>query len=135
MTGGSAFPLALDPWRVGSYPPETKSGAGHFYDEVLEYRVWLHPERGATPKNGKKDYFVAFSQYEKAAAFAKREPGSEEPLVLVRQLEWIDEPQPEYYVRREGERLTEWQVRWLAGSRRTPESIGEFFLHPRPTRN
>src|SRR5882724_11360743 len=47
VNGPSAFPVAVDPTRVGSFPGSTKSGAGFFYDQVLEYRVWLHPERGA----------------------------------------------------------------------------------------
>ena len=38
--------------RVGSFPAATKSGGGYFYDEVLEYRVWLHPERGAAAYGG-----------------------------------------------------------------------------------
>jgi len=93
VTGTSEFPIAIDPSRVGSYPAETKSGAGYFYDDVLEYRVWLHPERGAEPLNGTNDDFVAFAQYERAKEFSKTAHGAEEdPLVLVRQLEWIDEP-------------------------------------------
>ena len=43
--GPSDFPLAVDPERVGSYPVDAKSGAGYFYDDVLEYRVWVHPEQ------------------------------------------------------------------------------------------
>jgi putative acetyltransferase len=39
----SAYPLAIDLTRVGKYPSETKSGAGYFYDDVLEYRVWFYP--------------------------------------------------------------------------------------------
>jgi hypothetical protein len=87
--GPSAYPLAVDPQRVGTYPPDTGSGAGYFHDEVLEYRVWFHPENGAEHLNGKKDYFVAFAQYEAAEALSKEKPGGEPPLVLVRQLEWI----------------------------------------------
>lgn len=48
----SAYPTAIAPATVGSYPGSVKSGAGYFYDEVLEYRVWLHPERGAPSKGG-----------------------------------------------------------------------------------
>jgi len=61
ITGHSKFPVAVDPNRVGTYPPDTKSGAGYFYDDVLEYRVWLHPEKGAEHLNGTHDYFVAFA--------------------------------------------------------------------------
>jgi hypothetical protein len=131
ISGLTAYPLAADPSRVGSYPPDTKSGAGYFYDEVLEYRVWLHPEKGAEPLNGTKDYYVAFAQYEAANAFSKQTPGAEAPLALVRQLEWIDEPERGHFVPEKGERITEWQVRWLRNSRRTHESIKEFMKNPK----
>jgi putative acetyltransferase len=134
VSGTSAYPLASAPQRVGSYPPDTKSGAGYFYDDVLEYRVWLHPERGADPANGGRDYFVAFAQFERADTFSRNTKGAEPPLALVRQLEWIDEPEPRHYVAKKGERLTEWQVRWLSGSRRTAVSISEFMKNPRPSR-
>lgn len=131
ITGPSKYPLAVDPNRVGTYPPDSKSGAGYFYDEVLEYRVWLHPENGAKPLNGRDDYFVAFAQYETAERFSKSTPGAEEPLVLVRQLQWIDEPEHGRFIPVKGERVTEWQVRWLPDSKRTPMSIEEFMKHPR----
>lgn len=125
----SAYPTAVDPKRVGTYPSETKSGAGYFYDDVLEYRVWFYPEGGGDDK------YAAFSQYEPAESFSKSTKGAEEPLVLVRQGEWIDEPKPGQYIPRGGERLTEWDVRWLAGSKRADDSITEFMKHPRPPRN
>jgi putative acetyltransferase len=131
FVGTSAYPLAADPKRVGSYPLETKSGAGYFYDDVLEYRVWLHPENGADAVNGGSDYFVAFAQYERALGFTEKTRGAEQPLVLVRQLQWIDEPAPQHYVPEKGERLTEWQVPWLDGSKRAVGSIDEFLKHPR----
>jgi hypothetical protein len=131
IIGNSKYPLAIDPSRVGAYSPETKSGAGYFYDEVLEYRVWLHPERGAAPLNGSNDYFVAFAQYEPAEEFSKKTAGAEIPLALVRQLEWIDEPKQGEYIPRKGERLTEWQVEWLKTDKRTETSIEEFLKHPR----
>jgi hypothetical protein len=125
----SAYPLAVDLNRVGKYPSETKSGAGYFYDDVLEYRVWFYP------KGGGDDQYKAFAQYEQALAFSKATPDAEEPLVLVRQRQWIDEPDPGHYVPESGERITEWQVRWLSGSKRTADSIAEFMKHPRPVRN
>jgi putative acetyltransferase len=108
-----------------------KSGAGYFYDDVLEYRVWLHPERGAEKKNGNSDYFVAFAQYEKALAFSQKSKGAEEPLVLIRQLKHINEPQPGIFEVVEGERFTEWQVQWLAGSKRSPGAIEKFLAEHR----
>lgn len=88
-TGPSAFPLAVRPSRVGTFGAQTKSGAGYFYDEVLEYRVWLHPERGAEPLAGTFDYFAAFARYETAAEYARTHAGSEHPIVLVLQREHI----------------------------------------------
>jgi hypothetical protein len=134
VSRASSYPLAVDPNRVGTYPAETKSGAGYFYDDVLEYRVWLHPERGAERLNGDNDYFLAFAQFERAEAFSKTTPGAGEPLALVRQLEWIDEPQAGHYIPKKGTRITEWQVRWLAADKRNPESIQEFMKHPRPVK-
>lgn len=131
VAGPSTFPVAVDPSRVGLYSPEAKSGAGYFYDDVLEYRVWFHPENGADPLNGKNDYFVAFAQYEAAQALSKKTPGAEEPCVLVRQYEWIDEPEPGHFVPKKAERITEWQVKWLPAGKRTAESIPEFMKHPK----
>ena len=130
IAGPSKYPFAFDPNRVGTYPPDVKSGAGYFYDEVLEYRVWLHPDNGAERLNGSEDYFVAFAQYEAAERFSKTTSGAEEPLVLVRQLEWIDEPKRGDFIPVKGDRVTEWQVRWLPDSKRTPMSIQEFMKHP-----
>jgi hypothetical protein len=131
VTGTSSYPIALDPTRVGTYPPDTKSGAGYLYDDVLEYRVWLHPENGASPLNGDKDYFVAFAQYEVADAFSKKSPGAEDPIVLVRQKEWIDEPRRGQFIPRRDERITEWQVKWLPGNKRSDKSIEEFLKNPK----
>jgi hypothetical protein len=132
VTKQSAYPLAVDNAAVGKYAPDSKSGAGHFYDDVLEYRVWFHPERGAAPLNGDHDYYVAFAQYEKAEELSKSLKGAEEPLVLIRQYEWINEPEPGHYIAEKGNRITEWQVKWLDRSKRSPDSIGEFLKHPRP---
>ena len=126
VSGQSAYPIASDLKKVGLYPPAVKSGGGYFYDDVLEYRVWLHPERGAEKKNGNDDYFVAFAQYEKALAFSKRAKGAEQPLVLIRQLVHINEPKPGVFVVVKGERITEWQVQWLDGSKRAPGAIEKF---------
>ena len=128
----SAYPLAVDSTQVGKYAPESKSGAGYFYDEVLEYRVWFHPEKDAEPLNGTDDYYVAFVQYEKEEEVSKSSKGAEEPLVLVRQYEWVNEPEPSHYVAEKGNRITEWQTKWLAGNKRTPASISEFLKHPKP---
>ena len=122
----SAYPHAMDNAKVGKYAARTKSGAGYFYDDVLEYRVWFCPERGAKPLNGKDDYYVAFAEYERAEELSKASKGAEEPLVLVRQYEWIDEPEPGHYQAEKGNRITEWQVEWLEGSKRTTNSTKDF---------
>lgn len=131
ISGRSAYPLAVAPSRVGTYPPDTKSGAGYFYDDVLEYRVWLDPEKGAASLNGKNDYCVAFAQYEQAQAFSRTTRGAEEPLVLVLQREWIGEPEHGHFIPEKGERITEWQVKWLPGNKRLATSIKEFMEHPK----
>jgi hypothetical protein len=131
VTGTSVYPLAVDANLVGTYAADTGSGAGYFYDDVLEYRVWLHPDKGAEPLNGDKDYFVAFAQYERAEAFSRKATGAEAPLVLVRQFEWIDEPKRGDFVPEKGERITEWQVPWLQNDKRGENSIAEFMKHPR----
>lgn len=130
IIGSSKFPTAIDPSRVGTYPADTKSGAGYFYDEVLEYRVWLHPENGADPLNGSHDYFVAFAQHERAEEFSKKTSGAEPPLVLVHQLEWIDEPKHGQFIPMKEDRITEWQVVWLKGTKRNEKSIEDFLKHP-----
>lgn len=122
----SAYPLAIDNARVGKYVAKTESGAGYFYDDVLEYRVWFCPERGAKPVNGKDDYYVAFAEYERAEELSKVSRGAEEPVVLVRQYEWISEPEPGHYQTEKGNRIAEWQVEWLEGSKRTPDSTRNF---------
>lgn len=116
----SAYPLAVDAKRVGSYPALTKSGAGYFYDDVLEYRVWINPPEGGD------DYYKAFARFEDAEAFARKISGAEEPLVLILQKQWINEPQPSVFVPQSGERITEWRVEWLANSKRSPGAIERF---------
>jgi putative acetyltransferase len=123
---GSEYPVAIDVSRVGTYSALVKSGAGYFYDDVLEYRVWLHPERGAERKFGGDDYFRAFAQFERALEFSRTTAGAEEPLVLIRQKKHINEPSPGVFEVVEGERIAEWQVAWLAGTKRTDGSIERF---------
>jgi len=103
-----------------------KSGAGYFFDEVLEYRVWCHPERGAPDEGEGEDHFYAFATYEEALAFSQATSGAEEPLVLIRQNEWINEPQPRQFIHLKGERIAEWRVEWLSDSKRYPGAIESF---------
>ena len=123
----SNYPTAVDPKQVGWYPAFTKSGAGYFYDDVLEYRVWIHPHAGGEDLYGSDDdYFCAFISYEEALAFSKETAGAEEPLVLIRQDEHINEPEPGKFEHKVGERITEWRVEWLQDSKRQPNSIADF---------
>jgi hypothetical protein len=97
---------------------------------VLEYRVWCCPARGAPDEAQGDDYYFAFATYEEALEFSSRSPGAEEPCVLVRQLEWVDEPEPGIFVRRKGERMTEWDPAWLSRGPRPPNAIEAFMaLH------
>ena len=117
LAASTSYPPAVDPSRVGSYPTFTKSGAGYFYDEVLEYRVWVHHVEGGD------DTFKAFATYEQALRYSEATAGAEVPLALVRQRESINEPSPGVFVHERVERLTEWRVEWLAGNQRQPGSI------------
>src|SRR3974377_1353527 len=93
----NTYPDAADATLVGTYPAVAKSGGGYVWDEVLEYRVWCHPERGAPDEEDGNDYYHSFATFEEAAAFAERSKGSEEPIALVLQREYIDEPKPGEY--------------------------------------
>lgn len=127
------YPDAIDAEMVGEYPALTKSGGGYFFDHVLEYRVWCHPERGAPDNYDGEDYYYAFATYAEADQFSQSNPGTEDPLVLVRQLEWIDEPETGKYIHEKGERITEWRTEWLARSARSPGDI-ELFIQSRESK-
>ena len=114
----SKYPVAVNFEKVGSYPAFSDSGGGYFYDEVLEYRVWIHPDRD--------DYFQAFPTYEDAFEFSKKTNGAEDPLVLILQYEHINEPVPGKFEHVKGDRITEWQVQWLEGNKRKKDSISIF---------
>ena len=100
------YPPAAYPEKVGTYPALCHSGGGYFYDDVLEYRVWCHPERGAPDLYEGDDYFHAFATHAEALAFSQGQPGT--------------------FIRRTGERITEWLPEWLENSRRQPGSIEAF---------
>src|SRR6516162_8521122 len=88
------YPDALDPSLVGTYPASAHAGGGYVWDEVLEYRVWCHPERGAPDEADGSDYYYPFASHEEAAGFAATTEGAEQPIALVLQREFIDEPAP-----------------------------------------
>ena len=84
MTRRARYSTAVNPKRVGKYPALAGAGGGYVWDEVLEYRVWCHPERGAPDLADGNDYFYAFATFPKALKFSRRTKGSEEPLALIR---------------------------------------------------
>jgi hypothetical protein len=122
----------VHPKRVGKYPAVTKSGGGYVWDEVLEYRVWCHPERGAPDLGDGGDYFCAFATYPKALAFSRRTEGAEEPLVLIRQRQYIDEPEPGKFIHVKETRLTEWPIAFLGRPRRNRYTIPNFLSPDAP---
>lgn len=122
----SQYPVAIQAIKVGEYPAEAAVGGGYFYDDVLEYRVWIHPERGGEDLYDGDDYFYFFRTYEEALAYSKETKGAEGPLVLVRQKEWISEPKPNQFIHMKEVRLTEWKIEWLKGHKREKDSIEKF---------
>lgn len=124
------YPAVLDPSAVGQYEALAKSGGGYVWDEVLEYRVWCHPERGALDEADGSDYYYAFASYAEALELSKRTQGAEEPLALVLQREYISEPQPGAYVHVKEPRITEWPVEFLSRPRRTSDTIPTFLSSP-----
>jgi hypothetical protein len=99
---------------------------------VLEYRVWCHPERGAPDEDDGTDYFYAFDNYEEAAEFARTNPGTEDPLALVLQREYIEENEPGQFVHVREERITEWPVAFLSRPQRDARTIPDFLANDAP---
>jgi hypothetical protein len=120
------YPPVLDPRKVGTYDALSFAGAGFVWDEVLEYRVWCHPDEGGD------DYFYAFASYAEAKAFADGTKNAEEPLALVLQREHVNEPRPGEYEHVKTERITEWSVEFLRRPRRTEHTIPDFFAPDAP---
>jgi hypothetical protein len=120
------YPVALDPDLVGTYPAMVRSGGGLVWDEVLEYRVWCHPERGAPDDADGSDYYLAFATYQEADDYYRSTEGSEEPLALVMQREYIAEDEPGVYRHVVEERITEWPVEFLTRPRRNDRTIPDF---------
>ena len=126
------YPDAINLAKVGEYPALCGAGGGYVWDAVLEYRVWCHPERGATDSEDGSDYYHAFATYAEALEFSKSSTGAEEPLALIRQDEYIDESEPGQYVHIKEVRVTEWPVEFLSRPRRTPRTIPDFLAPDAP---
>jgi|SRR6185437_4814481 len=126
------YPEAVEPNLVGEYPALAAAGGGYVWDEVLEYRVWCHPERGADDLENGSDYYFPFATYAEAAAFSCSTQGAEDPLALIRQREYIDETKPGEYRHVKSERITEWPVEFLRRPRRTEHTIPDFLSPDAP---
>jgi putative acetyltransferase len=120
------YPAVLDPKKVGSYSAPAYAGGGFVWDAVLEYRVWCYPHEGAVDRDDGSDYFYAFPTFAKAKAFARATKGAQEPLALILQKEFIDEPKAGKYVHVKERRVTEWPVKFLSRPRRTARTIPDF---------
>ncbi len=127
------LPAVLNQALVGSYPAAAKAGGGYVWDEVLEYRVWCSPHKGAPDLEDSDDYYYAFATYEEATAYAQENKGTEEPLALVLQREYIDEPEAGKYVHIKQERVAEWPTSFLSRPRRTAETIPQFLSPDAPS--
>lgn len=128
----SEYPKVLDEEMVGEYLAEAKAGGGYVWDEVLEYRVWCHPELGAEDTEDGDDYYYVFENYEEALEFSTSNEGTEKPLALILQREYIDEPEPTKYIHIKEERIAEWSVEFLKRPRRTENTIPDFLSPDAP---
>ena len=120
------YPRVKNADLIGDYPGLVKSGGGFVWDDVLEYRVWCHPGEGAAEAEDGDDFYYVFATYEEAFAYSKANQGCEEPLALVLQEEYIDEPEPGKYLHVKEQRLTEWPVEFLKRPKRTANTIPDF---------
>jgi putative acetyltransferase len=123
----------LDAERVGSYDACAAAGGGFVWDAVLEYRVWLHPERGAPDLADGDDYYHAFRTYEDALTFSESTDGAEEPLALILQEEYLNEPEPGQYVHIKERRVAEWPVEFLRRPKRNSQTIPDFLSPDAPS--
>ncbi|MCO6163023.1 hypothetical protein [Flavobacterium sp. NRK F7] len=123
----SKYPKVVQKEKMGNYPAYVKSGGGYVWDEVLEYRVWCYPEKGAPDYDNGDDYFYVFDTYEDALEFSENNVGTTPPIALILQKEYIDEPEPEHYIHIKEERLTEWPVVFLNRPQRIETTIPNFF--------
>lgn len=128
----SHYPDAMDPEKVGTYPALAGAGGGYVWDEVLEYRVWCHPEEGAPDECDGDDYFYSFPTHAEALQYSEAIPGAEPPIALILQREHLNEISPGEYVHVTTERIAEWPVGFLSRPRRTPSTIPDFLSPEAP---
>ncbi|MES2298966.1 MAG: GCN5 family acetyltransferase [Pseudomonadota bacterium] len=132
MTNEMHYPEAIEPGLVGTYPALAKAGGGYVWDAVLEYRVWCTPRRGAPDIEDGSDYYYAFSTYQEAQDFSAQTGGANDPLALVLQDEYIDEPSDGHYVHIKERRVAEWPVTFLSRPQRSPRTIPNFLAPDAP---
>jgi hypothetical protein len=123
----STYPAVKDHQLVGTYPARVHAGGGYVWDAVLEYRVWCHPHEGALDIEQGNDYYYVFETYEEALAFSAATAGAEQPVALVLQEEYIDEPEQGHFRYITKQRLTEWPVDLLSRPRRNAQTLLAFF--------
>ena len=128
---GTEYPSVEDPSRVGTFPATAMAGGGYVWDAVLEYRVWCYPEDGAPDLEEGSDYFYAFASYAEALEFSQS-TGAQEPLALIRQDEYIDEPEPGRFIHVRETRIAEWPVEFLSRPRRSLSTIPDFLSPDAP---
>lgn len=126
VSDDDAYPPVLSADLVGTYAASSGAGGGFVWDEVLEYRVWCHPEDGGD------DYYYPFATAAEAIACSAQTDGAEEPLALILQREYIEEEEPGSYTHVVAERVTEWPLEFLRRPRRTPYTIPDFFAPDAP---
>jgi len=78
------------------------------------------------------DYYYAFATYPEALECSRTTPGAEDPLALIRQNEYIAEPEPGHFIHVKEVRLTEWPVEFLDRPKRTSNTIPDFLSESAP---
>jgi putative acetyltransferase len=128
----SKYPEVKSVDLVGTYPAAVHSGGGYVWDDVLEYRVWCHSHDGAPDDFDGDDYYYVFETYEEALEFSEKNRGTEEPLALILQEEYLNEPEPGKYIHIKEQRITEWPVEFLSRPRRNANTIPDFLSPDAP---
>ena len=134
QTNMNLYPKVNRPTEIGNYPASVYAGGGFVWDEVLEYRVWCHPENGAEDLYNGDDYYYSFETFEEAHNFSQSIDGAEFPIALILQKEYLDESNSGEYLHIKKERMTEWPVEFLSRPQRTENTILDF-LNADPASN
>ena len=124
------YPKVKDVDLVGTYPALVEAGGGYVWDEVLEYRVWCYSSFSDQQED---NYYYVFTTFEEALEFSESDYSVEEPVALILQEEYIDEPESGQFVHVKVRRLTEWPVEFLSRPRRTADTIPAFFSPNAPS--